>query len=186
MSSGARYDGRRIAIRFQQIAHAAGALVTLPVYYAAESGADLEALAARAGLSPDEVIALHSGREYRVYAIGFAPGFAYLGEVDARIAAPRLATPRAKVPRGAVAIAGPRPGVWGAPVQLGAPTRELRPIRPFTEAELRGSLHITKLGHVKKIMKGVGALASAARHPTVAALPDSPSPSNQGRSCITS
>ncbi len=91
-----------------------GRTVVLPVYYAAESGADLEALAQRAGLSVDEVISLHCGTEYRVYAIGFAPGFAYLGQVDERIAAPRLATPRLKVPRGAVAIADRQTAVYPA------------------------------------------------------------------------
>jgi KipI family sensor histidine kinase inhibitor len=92
----------------------AGRTVILPVYYAPESGEDLEALAANAGLSIEEVIALHSGSEYRVYAIGFAPGFAYLGQVDERIAAPRLATPRQKVPRGAVAIADRQTAVYPA------------------------------------------------------------------------
>lgn len=92
----------------------AGRTVVLPVYYAPESGEDLEALAGNAGLSIEEVIALHSGSEYRVYAIGFAPGFAYLGEVDERIAAPRLATPRQKVPRGAVAIADRQTAVYPA------------------------------------------------------------------------
>jgi KipI family sensor histidine kinase inhibitor len=92
----------------------AGRTVILPVYYAPESGEDLEALAGNAGLSIKEVIALHSGSEYRVYAIGFAPGFAYLGEVDERIAAPRLATPRQKVPRGAVAIADRQTAVYPA------------------------------------------------------------------------
>jgi KipI family sensor histidine kinase inhibitor len=91
-----------------------GNTVVLPVFYHPEAGADLEALAARANLSVDEVIALHSGSEYRVYAIGFAPGFAYLGEVDQRIAAPRLATPRQKVPRGAVAIADRQTAVYPA------------------------------------------------------------------------
>jgi KipI family sensor histidine kinase inhibitor len=91
-----------------------GKLVVLPVYYHPEAGEDLEALAERAGLSVDEVITLHSGNEYRVYAIGFAPGFAYLGEVDARIAAPRLSTPRQKVPRGAVAIADRQTAVYPA------------------------------------------------------------------------
>ena len=91
-----------------------GRCVALPVYYAPEAGADLESLAARSGLSVDEVIALHSGSEYRVYAIGFAPGFAYLGQVDERIAAPRLATPRQKVPRGAVAIADRQTAVYPA------------------------------------------------------------------------
>ena len=89
-----------------------GRTVILPVYYSEESGEDLEALAERANLSTDEVIALHSGCDYRVYAIGFAPGFAYLGEVDERIAAPRLATPRLKVPRGAVAIADRQTAVY--------------------------------------------------------------------------
>jgi KipI family sensor histidine kinase inhibitor len=91
-----------------------GSLVTLPVYYHPEAGPDLEALAERAGLGVDEVIDLHRQSEYRVYAIGFAPGFAYLGEVDERIAAPRLATPRQKVPRGAVAIADRQTAVYPA------------------------------------------------------------------------
>ena len=91
-----------------------GRSVVLPVYYAPESGEDLESLAANANLSPEEVIEIHSGEEYRVYAIGFAPGFAYLGEVDQRIAAPRLATPRQRVPRGAVAIADRQTAVYPA------------------------------------------------------------------------
>lgn len=91
-----------------------GRSVTLPVYYSPETGVDLEALAARAGISIEAVISIHSGAEYRVYAIGFAPGFAYLGQVDERIAAPRLATPRLKVPRGAVAIADRQTAVYPA------------------------------------------------------------------------
>lgn len=89
-----------------------GQLVELPVYYSVESGPDLEVLAGNAGLSVDEVINLHQSVEYRVYAIGFAPGFAYLGEVDERIAAPRLATPRQRVPRGAVGIADRQTAVY--------------------------------------------------------------------------
>ncbi len=95
-------------------AQAEGKRVVLPVYYHPEAGEDLEALAGRAGMSVEEVIALHSGSEYRVYAIGFAPGFAYLGQVDERIAAPRLATPRQRVPRGAVAIADRQTAVYPA------------------------------------------------------------------------
>jgi KipI family sensor histidine kinase inhibitor len=86
--------------------------VVLPVYYAPEAGIDLESLAERAGLSVSKVIDLHAGSEYRVYAIGFAPGFAYLGAVDERIAVPRLATPRASVPRGSVAIADRQTAVY--------------------------------------------------------------------------
>lgn len=92
-----------------------GALITLPVYYSTESGPDLQSLADRKGLSVAEVIAIHQQTEYRVYAIGFAPGFAYLGEVDQRIACPRLATPRQKVPAGAVAIADRQTAVYPAP-----------------------------------------------------------------------
>jgi len=91
-----------------------GNLVILPAYYSPESGPDLEALAQRADLSIEEVIKIHSEMEYRVYAIGFAPGFAYLGEVDERIAAPRLSTPRTRVPRGAIAIADRQTAVYPA------------------------------------------------------------------------
>lgn len=126
----------------QSVSASEGRTVVLPVYYAAEAGEDLEALAARAGLSTQEVIALHSGTQYRVYAIGFAPGFAYLGQVDERIAAPRLSTPRQKVPRGAVAIADRQtavypavsPGGWNligrCPVRMFDP--DARPTMPVT------------------------------------------------------
>jgi len=97
-----------------------GALIELPVYYSNESGPDLLTISNHAKLAIEQVIAIHQQREYRVYAIGFAPGFAYLGEVDERIAMPRLSTPRMKVPKGAVAIAdrqtavypGISPGGW--------------------------------------------------------------------------
>ena len=63
-------------------------------------------------MSIEEVIALHQNLTYRVYAIGFAPGFAFLGQVDERIAAPRLSTPRLKVPRGAVGIADRQTAIY--------------------------------------------------------------------------
>ncbi|MGB0450434.1 MAG: 5-oxoprolinase subunit B family protein, partial [Porticoccaceae bacterium] len=91
-----------------------GSLITLPVYYSSESGPDLQRVAVSAGLSKEEVITLHQQSEYQVYAIGFAPGFAYLGEVDPRIATARLATPRQHVPRGAVAIADRQTAVYPA------------------------------------------------------------------------
>lgn len=93
---------------------AQGREVALPVWYGAPLGPDLARLAARAGLSVEAVIARHQALEYRVFAIGFAPGFAYLGEVDARIACPRLATPRLRVPAGAVAIADRQTAVYPA------------------------------------------------------------------------
>ncbi|MBR9885844.1 MAG: 5-oxoprolinase subunit PxpB, partial [Oceanospirillales bacterium] len=89
-----------------------GALIKLPVWYSPESGPELEALAQKAHMSVEEVIALHASTEYRVYAIGFAPGFAYLGQVDERLAAPRLSTPRQAVPRGSVAIADRQTAIY--------------------------------------------------------------------------
>jgi len=86
--------------------------IVLPVYYSPESGADLTALAASKHLGIEDIIALHSEREYLVYAIGFAPGFAYLGEVDPVLATPRLTTPRLSVPKGSVAIAGSQTAVY--------------------------------------------------------------------------
>jgi KipI family sensor histidine kinase inhibitor len=85
---------------------------SLPVYYSRETGWDLAAMAERQGLSCDEIIHRHSDRGYLVYAIGFAPGFAYLGEVDASIATPRHGTPRKQVPKGAVAIADRQTAVY--------------------------------------------------------------------------
>jgi len=112
-------------------AAADGALVVLPAWYDPAAGADLEALARRANLSMDEVIALHTATEYRVYAIGFAPGFAYLGQVDERIAAPRLSTPRQRVPRGAVAIADRQTAVYPAVSPGGWNLIGLCPVRMF-------------------------------------------------------
>lgn len=106
-------------------------LVNLPCWYGTESGPDLEALAETAGLSIEGVIELHQAVEYRVYAIGFAPGFAYLGQVDERIAAPRLSTPRQKVPRGAVAIADQQTAVYPAPSPGGWNLIGLCPTRMF-------------------------------------------------------
>jgi len=109
----------------------AGNLVTLPAYYSLESGPDLEVIAERGKISVDDVIEIHQQQEYRVYAIGFAPGFAYLGEVDERIAAPRLATPRQKVPRGAVAIADRQTAVYPAQSPGGWNLIGLCPTRMF-------------------------------------------------------
>jgi len=89
-----------------------GTLVELPVYYSPESGPDLQSLSKLVGLSTREIIELHQSIDYRVYAMGFAPGFAYLGEIDSRIAAPRLQTPRLKVPAGSVAIADRQTAVY--------------------------------------------------------------------------
>jgi KipI family sensor histidine kinase inhibitor len=87
-------------------------IIELPVYYSLESGPDLKTLASRAGLSIEDVIEIHQQTIYQVFAIGFAPGFAFLGEVDERIACPRLTSPRAKVAKGSVAIADRQTAIY--------------------------------------------------------------------------
>ena len=88
--------------------------VTLPVCYDRDLAPDLEGVAEIAGLTAAEVAGLHCGTSYLVLATGFAPGFAYLGDLDAGIEAPRLPTPRTRVPQGSVGIADRRTGVYPA------------------------------------------------------------------------
>lgn len=89
-------------------------LIELPVYYGKEVGLDLERIAQHANLTTEDVIQIHLQKRYQVFAIGFAPGFAYLGNLDQRIAMARLKTPRAKVIKGAVAIADRQTAVYPA------------------------------------------------------------------------
>lgn len=77
----------------------------IAVWYDPSVGPDLQRLSGLTGLDVSQVIALHSDREYQVFALGFAPGFAYMGLLDEQLAAPRLSTPRKRVPAGSVAIA---------------------------------------------------------------------------------
>ncbi len=90
----------------------AARVVEIPVCYGGVHGPDLEAVAASAGCAPDEVVQRHTAPTYRVYMLGFLPGFAYLGSVDASIAVPRRPAPRARVPAGSVGIAGLQTGVY--------------------------------------------------------------------------
>lgn len=96
-----------------------GSSLEVPVYYGLEAGPDLARVARQARCDVEEVIALHRDTEYRVYALGFAPGFAYLGQVPERLATARLDTPRQKVPRGAVAIADRQTAIYPAPTPGG-------------------------------------------------------------------
>jgi KipI family sensor histidine kinase inhibitor len=105
---------KRVLTQCDTTSNNQGRLVELPAYYSLESGMDLARIAKHAKLTVEQVITLHQTQEYRVYAIGFAPGFAYLGEVDERIAMERLTTPRLKVPKGAIAIADRQTAVYPA------------------------------------------------------------------------
>ena len=89
-----------------------GRTVEVPTTYGGEAGPDLADVAAWSGLTPDAVVEHHARRPYRVFMLGFLPGFAYLGSVAGRIAAPRRAVPRQRVPAGSVGIAGGQTGVY--------------------------------------------------------------------------
>lgn len=87
-------------------------LVHIPVLYGGKHGPDLEDVARSAGITPQEVIDIHSNAEYLVYMMGFTPGFPYLGGMPPQIAAPRRTTPRAAIPQGSVGIAETQTGVY--------------------------------------------------------------------------
>ena len=108
-----------------------GALVSVPVCYDGPYGPDLGDVAAFARCSVDEVIALHLGLEYRVFVVGFVPGFAYMAPVDPRLAAPRRASPRLKVPAGSVAVAAGQTGVYPAETPGGWNLIGRCPVKPY-------------------------------------------------------
>jgi KipI family sensor histidine kinase inhibitor len=87
-------------------------VIELAVRYGGDDGPDLPAVAEWAHCTVDDVIERHARRTYRVYMLGFVPGFAYLGRVDSSIAAPRHRLPRERVPAGSVGIAGEQTGVY--------------------------------------------------------------------------
>ena len=143
-----RTDFRRMTARLKQLesVRAAGQrregrLCEIPVCYGGVYGPDLDEVAAHAGLTPEEVIRLHSAPAYSIYMLGFLPGFPYLGGLDERLHTPRKATPRPMIPAGSVGIGGKQtgiypmasPGGWQligrTPLKLFAPDRPL-PYQP--------------------------------------------------------
>ena len=84
----------------------------MPVLYGGEYGPDLASIAEHAGISQDEVIAIHSSRDYLIYMLGFLPGFCYLGGLDERIHTPRLSNPRLRIRAGSVGIGGSQTGIY--------------------------------------------------------------------------
>ena len=87
-------------------------ILEIPTLYGGELGPDLGSVCEHSGLTEEEVIKIHSGRDYLVYMLGFTPGFSYLGGMDEKIATPRLKTPRTKIPGGSVGIAGSQTGIY--------------------------------------------------------------------------
>jgi KipI family sensor histidine kinase inhibitor len=109
----------------------AGARVDVPVCYDAPYGPDIEDVAAFARCPAAEVVERHLAVEYRVFVVGFVPGFAYMASVDPRIAAPRRSSPRVQVPAGSVAVAAGQTGIYPAPTPGGWNLIGRCPIKPY-------------------------------------------------------
>jgi inhibitor of KinA len=108
--------------------------VRIPVCYGGELGPDLTGVASFVRMAESDVVRLHADAIYRVFMLGFVPGFAYLGVVDERIAMPRRATPRVRVPAGSVGIAGGQTGVYSAETPGGWQLIGRTPVKPFDAA----------------------------------------------------
>ena len=103
---------KRYLARLEDVSLPHAREVQIPVCYGGEHGPDLIDVSAMHGMTPEQVIELHSSATYLVYFLGFIPGFAYLGELPEALVTPRLATPRRSVPPGSVGIAGSQTGVY--------------------------------------------------------------------------
>ena len=122
---------REIAAETAGDAASAGALVDVPVCYDGEYGPDLADVAAFGQCAIEDVIERHLAHEYRVFVVGFVPGFAYMAPVDPRIAAPRRSSPRLRVPAGSVAVAAGQTGIYPAETPGGWSLIGRCPIRPY-------------------------------------------------------
>ena len=121
----------REAARPTQPASDARVPLRIPVCYGGELGPDLATVAVFADMSEADVVRAHAKTAYRVFMLGFVPGFAYLGIVDQRIAMPRRSTPRVRVPVGSVGIAGVQTGIYPAETPGGWQLIGRTPARPF-------------------------------------------------------
>lgn len=107
-------------------------VLDIPVCYQGEYGPDMDDVAARAGLTPQEVTRIHSEPEYMIYMIGFTPGFPFLGGLPESLHVPRLATPRPSVPAGSVGIANNQTGIYPLASPGGWRLIGQTPLRLFT------------------------------------------------------
>jgi len=87
-------------------------IIEIPTIYGGEFGEDIKFVSEHNGISEDEVIKIHSSVDYRIYMLGFSPGFPYLGGMSKKIETPRLKIPRTKIPAGSVGIAGKQTGIY--------------------------------------------------------------------------
>ncbi len=114
--------------------------VDVPVCYEPQYAPDIEEVAKKAGVSVDEVARRHAAGDYRVLMIGFAPGHAYMGGLDAKLAVPRRATPRAVVPSGSVAIANDQTVVYPYAISGGWNVIGRTPLKVFDAGRQEPSL----------------------------------------------
>lgn len=162
--------------------------VKIPTVYGGAYGPDLPFLAQHAGLSPEEVIRLHSQTIYHVYMIGFAAGFAYLGGLPERLHTPRLPSPRLRVPKGSVGIGGNQTGAYPAetpggwrligrtPLELFNPTREIpTPMLPGDEVQF---VPITEMEYLQAVSRrpGTERRETGDRRPSPVPGPPPPAP----------
>jgi inhibitor of KinA len=110
---------------------ASGSLIDVPVCYDGPFGPDLPDVAAFGKCTVEDVIARHLAVTYRVFVVGFVPGFAYMAAVDPRIAAPRRTSPRLRVPAGSVAVAAGQTGIYPAETPGGWSLIGRCPVRPY-------------------------------------------------------
>lgn len=103
----------------------------IPVCYSGAFGPDLQNIADHAGLTPEEVVKIHTSCDYLIYMLGFLPGFCYLGGLDERIHTPRLESPRIRIPAGSVGIGGSQTGIYPMDSPGGWQLMGMTPVRTY-------------------------------------------------------
>ncbi|MGN0545338.1 MAG: 5-oxoprolinase subunit PxpB [Acutalibacteraceae bacterium] len=130
---------KKLKKRIDKLDSAAGAskrVFKIPVCYGGEFGEDIAFVASHAGLTEQEVIDIHTSRDYLIFMLGFLPGFAYLGDMDKRLHTPRLSNPRTSIPAGSVGIGGEQTGIYPLASPGGWQLIGRTPVRPYDpEAE---------------------------------------------------
>lgn len=130
---------KKLKKRIDKLDSAAGAskrVFKIPVCYGGEFGEDIAFVASHAGLTAQEVIDIHTSRDYLIFMLGFLPGFAYLGDMDKRLHTPRLSNPRTSIPAGSVGIGGEQTGIYPLASPGGWQLIGRTPVRPYDpEAE---------------------------------------------------
>jgi len=123
--------------RLPELQVSAPVVVDIPVCYEGEYGPDMDEVATRTGLTPQEIARIHSEPEYMIYMIGFTPGFPFLGGLPESLHVPRLETPRLSVPAGSVGIANNQTGICPQSTPGGWHLIGQTPLRLFTPERMK-------------------------------------------------